>query len=235
MKILYVFPHPDDESFGPALAMTHQLRAGHEVHLLTLTKGGATKKRFTYDLSVKEMGEVRFREMLEVEKVLGLTSMKVLDLPDSGLKEMNPVAVEEVIEEHINEIKPDILVSYAVHGVSGFHDHLVTHAVVKRVYCSLRGKGNTHLKRLALFTLAESEMDDTKFRLSTSTEKEIDCAIPVGEEDIEKSRKALLCYKTYQDVIADVKVLERLGDKVYFEFFQEEYNPPVADMTEGLG
>jgi len=35
MKILYVFPHPDDESFGPARAIAAQVRAGHEVFLLT--------------------------------------------------------------------------------------------------------------------------------------------------------------------------------------------------------
>jgi LmbE family N-acetylglucosaminyl deacetylase len=48
MKVLYVFAHPDDESFGPARAMFKQRREGHEVHLLTLTRGGATKQRHKY-------------------------------------------------------------------------------------------------------------------------------------------------------------------------------------------
>ena len=30
MRILYVFPHPDDESFGPARAMATQRRQGHD-------------------------------------------------------------------------------------------------------------------------------------------------------------------------------------------------------------
>ncbi|MEX0780262.1 MAG: PIG-L family deacetylase [Balneolales bacterium] len=234
MKFLYIFPHPDDESFGPALAMTHQLRAGHEVYLLTLTKGGATKKRFKYNLSIPEMGEVRHKEMLNVAKVLDLTGMTVFDLPDSGLKEMNPIKIEQVVEDHLNKIQPDILVTYAVHGISGFHDHLVTHAVVKRVYCDMLAKGNAFLKRLALFTLAESGMADTKFKLSTSTAQEIDCVTIVDESDIEKSRQALLCYETYQDVIAEVGVLERVGNKVYFEFFQEDYTPPATDISEGV-
>ena len=45
MTLLYVFPHPDDESFGPGPALARQVREGHAVHLLTLTKGGATKVR----------------------------------------------------------------------------------------------------------------------------------------------------------------------------------------------
>jgi hypothetical protein len=59
MSILYVFPHPDDESFGPALAIARQRRAEKGVHLLTLTRGGATKQRHRLGLSIEEMGEVR--------------------------------------------------------------------------------------------------------------------------------------------------------------------------------
>ena len=88
MRILYIYPHPDDESFGPAHVMAKQRREGHEVYLLTLTKGGATKQRFKYNYSIEQMGEVRYQEMLNVAKVLDLTEMTVLDLPDSGLKEM---------------------------------------------------------------------------------------------------------------------------------------------------
>ena len=133
MRFLYVFPHPDDESFGPAAAMHAQLRAGHEVYLLTLTRGGATKQRHKLGLSVEEMGEVRYQEMLAVEKTLGLSGMSVLDLPDSGMKYMDPRAIELIVAEQIEVIRPDILVSYPVHGISGFHDHLVMHAVIKNV------------------------------------------------------------------------------------------------------
>ena len=42
--MLYIFPHPDDESFGPAAVIDKSIKSGDEVHLLTLTKGGATKQ-----------------------------------------------------------------------------------------------------------------------------------------------------------------------------------------------
>ena len=69
MKILYIFPHPDDEAFGPAAAISYHRRVGHDVFLLTLTKGGATKERLKYNYTVKQMGEVRYAEMQQVEKV----------------------------------------------------------------------------------------------------------------------------------------------------------------------
>lgn len=234
MRVLYIFPHPDDESFGPAPAIASQIRQGHEVFLLTYTRGGATKVRHTYGYNIEQMGNVRFGEMLDVAKVLSLTDMTVLDLPDSGLKELNPIEMEDITEQHIRSVEPDVLVTYAVHGISGFHDHLVTHAIVKRVFCKLRTEWIKAPKRLALFTLAPTDMEEGKFKLHTSTDSEIDCAVPVSVEDIQKAAEALDCYKTYQKVIRDAKVLERTGDTVYFEFFQEDYNPHVNSIFYAL-
>ena len=54
MRILYVFPHPDDESYGPGHAMHKQRRQGHEVYLLTLTRGGATRQRLKYGYTIEQ-------------------------------------------------------------------------------------------------------------------------------------------------------------------------------------
>lgn len=234
MKLLYIFPHPDDESFGPAPAISSQVRAGHEVYLLTLTKGEATKQRFRLDVSKQEMGEIRFKEMQCVENVLGLTGMTVLDLPDSGLKEMNPMRIEEVIEDHIREVHPDVVITYAVHGISGFHDHLVCHAVVKRLYCRMKEEGMEVPRRLAFFTRSGEVHTDGKFRLEASADEEIDCIVRCDEEDMEKFYKALDCYETYQEVIRDSNVKKVVGPEVPFEFFGEEMDPPVSDITQGL-
>jgi N-acetylglucosamine malate deacetylase 2 len=234
MRVLYIFPHPDDESFGPAPAIASQIRHGHEVFLLTYTRGGATKVRHKYGYSIEQMGDVRFAEMREVAKTLRLTGMQVLDLPDSGLKELDPIELEHITEEHVRTVKPDVLVTYAVHGISGFHDHLVTHAIVKRVFCKLRKEWNEAPRRLALFTLAETGMEDGKFKLHTSSNDEIDCAIPVTSDDIRRAADALDCYRTYQEVIRDAKVLERTGDTIYFEFFQEQFNTHVNSLFHGL-
>ena len=234
MRALYIFPHPDDESFGPAPAISSQLKAGHEVHLLTYTRGGATKVRHKYGYSAEEMGEVRYQEMQNVSRTLGLSSLEVLDLPDSGLKHMDPIDLEEVTENHIRKVCPEVIITYAVHGISGFHDHLVSHAVVKRVFCNLRKENSGSPRRLAFFTLAHSEADDGKFRLQVSTEEEIDCATRVDDQDIKNGGKALDCYKTYQDVIKAANVLERTGNTIYFEFFQENYTPHASSIFQDI-
>lgn len=234
MKILYIFPHPDDESFGPAPAISHQRRNGDEVYLLTLTKGEATKQRFKLNKSKEQMGQIRYEEMKEVANVLDLNDLTVLDFPDNELKEVNPLELEEAIERQIHSVEPDVLVTYAVHGISGFHDHLVSHAVVKRVYCSLKRKLIGYPKRLAFFTLGEVPTKDSSFELNTSTEEEIDCIIDAGEEDMEAFNKALDCYETYQEVIEKSNVRNDVTNKISFEFFQENFTPPVKGLTEDL-
>jgi LmbE family N-acetylglucosaminyl deacetylase len=234
MKILYIFPHPDDESFGPAPAISAQKRAGHEVYLLTLTKGEATKQRFRLDVNKEEMGKIRFKEMQCVEKVLELDDMTVLDLPDSGLKELDPREIEGVIKKHIKKIKPDVVVTYAVHGISGFEDHLVQHAVVKRLYCEMRDDGHDYLKRLAFFTHYSEEEVESKFNLSSSEIEEIDCWVHVDEEDILKFHRALDCYETYQQTIEASGVKNSVSDRVPFEFFQEDFDPPLEHLSDQL-
>ncbi len=234
-RILYIFPHPDDESFGPAPGIAQQLEQGHEVFLLTLTKGGATKVRHKLGLSIDEMGEVRHDEMRAVEKTLKLTGMTVLDLPDSGLKDMCPIDIEEVVKEHILKIRPDVVITYAVHGVSGFLDHLVSHAVVKRVFCEMRRQGGFAPRRLALFTLGPDSKTEGHFTLKSSAAEDIDCVLKISDEQAEAGRKALDCYETYKETIEKTGVAERVHDDIHFEFFDEDFKPPVSDITARLG
>jgi LmbE family N-acetylglucosaminyl deacetylase len=238
MKYLYIFPHPDDESFGPAGAMYEQLQQGHEVHLLTLTKGGATRQRHKIGLSIDEMGEVRYREMLEVEKTLGLSSMEVLDLPDSGLKYMDPREIESVCHRHIERLRPDIIVSYPVHGISGFHDHLVMHAVIKRLYLQMKDEGHDYLRRLAFFTVLDNGEQAFKkpdgFRLKNTTMEDVDCIVPLSETGRQKFMDALKCYETYRETIEASGVKEEIGDRIYFEIFGESFDPPLRDLSDRL-
>ncbi|MTI30055.1 PIG-L family deacetylase, partial [Xanthovirga aplysinae] len=231
------FPHPDDESSGPASVIHHQKKAGHEIFLLTLTKGGGTSQRLKHGHSIEEMGEIRHKEMVQMEKVLKLDGMTVLDFPDRELKEIDPRILEQAVKTHIQKLKPSIVITYPVHGISGFHDHLVTHAVVKRIFLEMKEKGAEYLKRLAFFTIPDNEQSvyqDYGFRIRQSEFEFIDCIYKLEEEDIEIMNRSLSCYETYQEKITPSGMVGNLGNQVYFEFFNEDFEPPVQEITESL-
>jgi N-acetylglucosamine malate deacetylase 2 len=236
VKLLYIFSHPDDESFGPAAGIHQQIKSGHEVYLLTLSKGGATKERYKLNLSIEEMGEVRYNEMLCVEKTLGLSGMKVLDFPDGGMAELDPRTLEKAIAAHIEEIKPAVVITYAIHGVSGHRDHLATHASVKRAFVELRDNGADYLKRLAFFTLHKEINAGAieRLRLNGSDESKIGCMLQLSEEDKTALMDALKCYETYQDVIAHHGVANTVNRKLFFEIFGETYETKLTGLTEGI-
>lgn len=234
MKILYIYPHPDDESFGPAQVMSFQKRQGNEVYLLTLTRGGAAKQRHKFGFTAEEMGRIRFGEMQRVEAVLELSGMTVLDLPDSGLKEMDPKEIETPVEKHMDAIKPQVVVTYPVHGISGFHDHLVTHAVVKRVFTAMQAS-SPWLKRLAFVTLTkEAAAKSVLFPLNGSTSDEIDCTVTVDEIDHERHLKALDCYTTFSETIEKSGIRQMSGLTAVFEIFRENHDPQLSDLFEML-
>ena len=233
MRALYVFPHPDDESFGPGAVMARQQREGHEVHLLVLTRGGATRQRHRLGLSVAEMGAVRAREMEEVARVYRLSGMEILDLPDSGLARCDPRRLEAAVRAGLERLRPEVVVTYPVHGISGFHDHLVTHAVVKRAWVEARE--SLGLRRLAFHTVGrETAEASAHFPLSHSKPEEIDVVVPVAARDLETCRRALDCYATFQETIERSGIKRLLPDRVPFELYGESFDPPLDDLFSGL-
>jgi LmbE family N-acetylglucosaminyl deacetylase len=233
VRILYVFPHPDDESFGPARAMAAQRRQGHDVYLLTLTRGEATKVRHKYGWTLEQMGAARHREMQDVKITLELADLRILDLPDGKLKELDPWSIEEIIREEILRVKPHVVVTLPVHGISGFHDHIVTYAAVTRVYLESRGPEHPWLQRLAYFTLVAAPAA-FPWHVNVTKPEEIDCSFDASEADMERFHKALDCYVTYADVIASTKIHDVFGKDVYFEIFREDHKPPLKDLFDGL-
>lgn len=233
--LLYIFPHPDDESFGPGPAIARHRRDGHAVHLLTLTQGEATSQRDRLGYSKEKMGTVRVAEMEDVANVLDLSSLTVLDLPDGQLADLDPRVLEQIVAAAIRQHAPDVVVTYPVHGISGHPDHLVTHAAVKRVVCQMRADQDPHPARLAFFTLGPPADDpDRPDHLQHSAPSAIDCIVPVDERTLANGHAALDCYQTYQSVVEAHQPLRSVASGIAFEIFGETHEPPLTDLVDTL-
>jgi hypothetical protein len=121
-----------------------------------------------------------------------------------------------------------------VHGTSGFFDHIITHAVVKRVYVELRERAS-YLKRLAFYTITEEEAAQFEWvHLTGSKSEDIDVVMTVDEVDVEKQRRALDCYVTYRETIERAGARRNIPREAVFEIYQEAYNPPLGSLFEGV-
>ncbi|PCI31188.1 MAG: PIG-L family deacetylase [Flavobacteriaceae bacterium] len=235
MKIMYIFPHPDDESFGPAGAIDKQIKEGNEVILLTLTKGGATKIRHNLGLSVKEMGAVREKEMQKVQKTLGISEMTILDYQDGGLAKVNPFHLENEILKWLQHYQPNVVITYPVHGASGHHDHIALHHIIKRLYYGKKDRLQ-FWKRLAYFTVIDTGIpmffEGGIPRVTWTKKEDIMVTEKLNIDNIQKMKDALLCYDTYQEMVKTTNVIDRIGDKTYFELENETSTKMLSSITE---
>lgn len=234
---MYIFPHPDDESFGPAGAIHKQIQEGNEIILLTLTKGGATKVRHQLGLSIQEMGLVREKEMQKVQKVLGITEMQILNYEDGGLAKLSPLLLEEELKNWIVYYQPDVVVTYPVHGGSGHHDHIALHHILKRLFYT-KTTGLSNWKRLAYFTVVDTGLpmffEGGIPRVTWSKKEDIQVEVQLDGSDISAMKNALLCYETYQGMVKTTNVIERIGSTTYFELEGEKHPKLLNSITDLL-
>ena len=106
---------------------------------------------------------------------------------------------------------------------------------MKKVFKEIN-KELDYLKRLAFFTLNEESAKKSTgvFDIHFSKDEDIDCIIEVEEQDIKKFNESLDCYKSYKEVIEKTGVRNHIGNKVYFEIFQDNFDPPVSSLSEKL-
>ena len=125
--IAAVVAHPDDETFGLGALLANLASEGREVRVLSLTHGEASTVGATEGL-----GEIRRRELLDAARVLGVTEVAVLDLPDGGLDALADAELDTRIDSWLTT---DVaaLVVFEPQGVTGHPDHQAASQAAERI------------------------------------------------------------------------------------------------------
>jgi len=124
VKILAVFAHPDDETFGPGGTLARSASEGHPVKLVSMTRGDAGTLGPAKHLSPQELGKLRSRELENAARELGIREISIHDLPDGRLKNLPDATGVAVIEKEMRGFSPDILITFHREGISAHPDHI---------------------------------------------------------------------------------------------------------------
>lgn len=135
LHLVGVFAHPDDESWSAGGVLAACSRAGHQVTVLTATRGeSGTDVRGELSAGAA-LGELRVAELQGACKRLGAQS-RLLELADGQL-EVDRCRV--ALEQALDELHPDVLLTLGTDGGYGHRDHTaLTQAALRSTHSARR-------------------------------------------------------------------------------------------------
>lgn len=153
-RLLLVHAHPDDESINNGVTMAHYVTAGAQVTLVTCTRGEEGEvlvPELAHLASSEEdrLGEHREGELADAMRALGVVDHRFLGAParkyrDSGMMgtaqndrpdvfwQADVDTAARDLVSIIEEIRPQVLVTYDDFGGYGHPDHIQAHRVAMR-------------------------------------------------------------------------------------------------------
>lgn len=154
LRLLLVHAHPDDETINNGVTMAHYVGLGHQVLLVSCTRGEEGEvliPELSHLASSDEdkLGEHREKELAAAMKILGVDDFRFLGDPerryrDSGMIGTEPNEREDSfwrsdIEEGaqdllkiILEFRPHVLITYDEFGGYGHPDHIKANQISMR-------------------------------------------------------------------------------------------------------
>lgn len=138
-RLLAVFAHPDDESFGSGGALADCAASHGQATLVCATRGEVGQISDPGLATPETLGQVREAELRCACRALGLTDLIFLDYRDSGMagtpENDHPRAfcqadAAEVVARLvgiIRRVRPQIVVTFDPNGGYGHPDHLASH------------------------------------------------------------------------------------------------------------
>ena len=149
-RALFVHAHPDDETINNGATMAQMVEDGVAVTLITCTRGEEGEvlvpELSHYASHVEDkLGEHRVIELANAMKELGVKDHRFLgEYRDSGMMgapqnenpkcfwKCDPEEAAKKLALIIDEIKPQVMVTYDEFGGYGHPDHIQTHRVAMR-------------------------------------------------------------------------------------------------------
>lgn len=126
--VAVIAAHPDDEILGCGGAMASHIKNGDEVHVLIMAEGitsrGVERDRGKDEKELSALTKIAH----EANKVLGVSSLRLDQLPDNRLDSLDRLDLVKHVEAFIQLYKPSII--YTHHAGDVNIDHRCVHEAV---------------------------------------------------------------------------------------------------------
>ena len=130
-SLVAIFAHPDDEAFGPGGTLALYSKT-HDVFVICVTLGQSGKNHHNGD--IKNIAKIRFQELLDSAKILGVKKVFCLDFIDGSLSNNQYHKIADEIQKITDKLKPQILMTFEERGVSGHLDHIAVTMIVNHIF-----------------------------------------------------------------------------------------------------
>lgn len=230
-RVLVIFPHPDDEVTVAGTLMKLK-DEGHEIHMVCLTRGEKGKSSGIEDEVL--LANLRTEEMQKAADIIGADQLHLKNYPDSGLEKIGLDSLKEIVGKLIDEINPDVLISYdSKVGLYGHPDHRLTGLAVEEVFLEKRELPKFTPQEMYQVTLCKKQVK-LALKLSSGFQRNYpeDPALGLPKPDFSVGTQAyfprtLEVMEAHQTQQAVLKDLMPFHDKVpvwiYSRVFDREY------------
>ena len=186
-KLLAIYAHPDDESFGSGGMLAKYAAEGVSVGLVCATNGEIGEISDPDLASSDTLGDVRIAELKCAAEALGVTELLLLGYRDSGMAgtadNEDPRAFGNAAEDEtvarlvgiIRGVRPDVVVTFDPAGGYGHPDHIAVH---NRTVAAFHAAGDARSHRdegevwqpprLAYTVFARSTFEQLRTKLTSS-------------------------------------------------------------------
>jgi LmbE family N-acetylglucosaminyl deacetylase len=124
LNVLAIGAHPDDIEFGCGGTILKAAKQGHDVFMLTLTRGSASGNPAQ-----------RTIELQKSAKFIGAKDLRILELEDTKLSSCTDLLINQ-IEDYIDEVDPDVIFTHSMEDVHHDHRAVASATVEAGRFCS---------------------------------------------------------------------------------------------------
>ena len=144
LKLLAVFPHPDDETLGLGSTLARYAAEGVQTYLVCATRG----ERGWFESEGPDPGfegvaRIREAELQCAAEHLGLHEVCFLNYIDGDVDQAPPAQIIAEIAGHVRRIRPQVVVTFSPDGSYGHPDHIALSQFTNAALVSAADSGST--------------------------------------------------------------------------------------------